>query len=151
MRRLLDRLGETPRVVRRDPVVAAHGGQRVPGAEHIAYPKEAYHRRMLPDVAEVFTSGHPPSAPGYHEALPPADPMRVRMLQVLNPDTVANVKAQIDRCYAEKSRLILTFHVIKSPATASTMYLPADFRAVTYYIAAKGVAVDRYGDVLARV
>lgn len=118
------------------------------GSEHIAYPKGGYNESTLPVIKEIFASGRGTVRRTKYETLPPADPYRIRTFQVYNTDTAANINGLIDKAVTEKAWLILTFHIIRTPATAQTMYLPADFATIIDYLNTKGIPVRTYGDVL---
>ncbi|NYD40475.1 polysaccharide deacetylase family protein [Nocardioides panaciterrulae] len=83
--------------------------------EHLAYPKVAVHRRLMDDVASVFTSARTTVRPNYHETMPPGDAFRLRTWEVLNTDAPASIKAAIDQAKAKRGWLILTFHISRRP------------------------------------
>jgi len=118
------------------------------GRDHLAYPHGYYNKDVLKLARQVFTTARGTVRRTRHETLPPGDPYRVRCLEIFNTDTPAYVKGEIDKAVANKSWLILLFHIIRTPASALTSWTQADFADVVAYAAASGAAIRNYGDAV---
>lgn len=117
------------------------------GAGHLAYPGGGYNADTLAVMRKMYSSARSISA-GNHETYPPADPHRLRIYNVLNTLTMEYFKEQVDKCFNNKTWLILCYHQFTDPATASTQVTPANFEQQMAYIASKGVPVRNVGDVI---
>ena len=118
------------------------------GRDHLAYPHGYYDKDVLKIARKVFMTARGTVRRTHHETLPPGDPHRVRCIEVFNTDTPAYIKAEIDKCVANKSWLTLLFHIIRTPASSLTAWTEADFADVVAYAAASGAALRTYGDAI---
>jgi peptidoglycan/xylan/chitin deacetylase (PgdA/CDA1 family) len=81
------------------------------------------------------------------ETLPPADPMRIRCVQLNNGVAPATITAAIDRAIANKEWLVILTHGIATTGDAYN-YPTADFTTVVDYINSSGIACRIMSDVL---
>ncbi|UYZ01226.1 polysaccharide deacetylase family protein [Peribacillus frigoritolerans] len=116
------------------------------GAEHFAFPGGAYNKTVLSYIRKYFGTARTISETN-QETLSPADPHRLRIFNVLSTTTLAAFQAQVDKCLANNTWLILCYHQFTDPATASTQVTPTNFAAQMDYLASKGIPVRTIGDV----
>ncbi|HCB59110.1 MAG TPA: hypothetical protein DEP82_14640 [Arthrobacter bacterium] len=116
------------------------------GGDHIAYPQGAFTAGVLDTVNKYYGSGR--TILFKLETLRPANPLRLRSLSVSNLTTVATVTSAIDRAYANKSWLILTFHDLVTTPVNGTEYSIANYQTIIDYIATKGIPVQPVGEVM---
>jgi peptidoglycan/xylan/chitin deacetylase (PgdA/CDA1 family) len=116
------------------------------GALHLAYPLGRHDtRRVVPMVRRHFQTAR--LAGAGPETLPPADPHRLRVWNVTNTTTPAEVEAAVRRAREQREWLILMFHYLPKKAVRTTDYAIDDFRAVLDGIARQGVPVKTLTDV----
>jgi peptidoglycan/xylan/chitin deacetylase (PgdA/CDA1 family) len=115
--------------------------------DHMAYPHGDFDPGVLDNTRKVFATGRTTVRRTHHETLPPADPYRIRCIEVLNTDTPAGIQAEIDKAFTNRSWLILLFHTVGSTAS-SVNWSTADFTTVVDYLKTKTIPVRNYGDVL---
>lgn len=122
------------------------------GADHYAFPGGAYNRDVLDIVQQYFASARTiasmATTSGPVETYPPADPHRLRVLNVLDTTATSTVTNAIDRAVAGDHWLILVFHQIVTTPAASTQYSTANFTTVIDHLFTSGIAVRTVGDVL---
>lgn len=118
------------------------------GADVFAWPHGYYDAAKLALARQVYPNARGTVRRTRHETFPPADPYRIRTLEVFNTDTLASIQTEVDRAYANGTWLVLTFHILRTPATAQTSWTSADYAALMAYIAAKGIPVRTMGDAL---
>lgn len=119
------------------------------GGDHIAYPQGAFTNTVLNTVNKYYGTGR--TILSKLETLRPAHPLRLRSLSVSNLTTVATVTSAIDRAYANKSWLILTFHDLVTSPVNGTEYSIANYQTIIDYLATKGIPVQPVGEVMQTV
>ncbi|RWS41483.1 DUF2479 domain-containing protein [Bacillus mycoides] len=122
-----------------------HGFQA--GAEHFAYPGGTYDSTVLAYMRKYFGSARTISEKN-HETFPPADPHRLRIVNVVNTMTIEKFKSHVDKCLENHTWLIFCYHQFVEPALFGTQVTPANFEAQMEYIAAKGIPVRTIGDMI---
>ena len=84
------------------------------------------------------------------ETYPPSDALKLRVLLVTNPMTLATVEQMVDDARQSREWLVLVFHKIGRSTTDSIEWSPSRFSALADYIAASGMPVQTVSTVLAR-
>lgn len=117
------------------------------GAGLFAYPEGYFDQPVLvPAVSRHFAAGRT-VAPGL-EALPPADPMRLRAFEVQSYTTPDEIEALVAAAERDRAWLILVFHrFVHAPAHA-TEHAPEVFAEMLGRIAASGLRVLPMSEVL---
>jgi peptidoglycan/xylan/chitin deacetylase (PgdA/CDA1 family) len=119
------------------------------GAAHLAYPLGKYEPRwVLPQVRERFATAR--LASGGPETLPPADPHRLRVMNVLDATTPDEIRAAARRAREQREWLILMFHFLVDAPQGQTEYAISDLREVVAGLAADGAAVAPVSEVWRR-
>ncbi|WP_181038638.1 hypothetical protein [Arthrobacter sp. ZGTC131] len=125
------------------------------GVDHFAYPQGLLNPATEAIVQRYFASARS-TAQFPFETVPVCNPLRLRAQSHSSPGTtLAAAKAKVDAAYANKSWDILTLHdIVPTPPTpAGTTLVQWDtssFQQLVDYIAAKGIAVENVGTVLAK-
>ncbi|WP_028392720.1 polysaccharide deacetylase family protein [Bacillus cihuensis] len=115
------------------------------GADHLATPGGQFNPAILDEIKKYYST-HSTVMDGY-EYYPPADVHRLKIQNVINSTTVAQVQTWIDFAVQNKSLLILTFHYFANPATAETQVLPSNFQLMMDYLATTNVDVVTMSDL----
>ncbi len=116
------------------------------GARHLAFPLGKYDvRRVMPVVRRHFQTARLASAGP--ETLPPADPHRLRVLNVLRSTRPEEIQAAARRAAAHREWLILMFHYLVEAPSLDTEYAIEDFRRVVELLAAGGAPVRPLSEV----
>lgn len=126
----------------------AHGYN---GADFTAYPQGYYSAETLDAARRVFASARTTIDYDGLETIPPQDPHRVRISPLYDGVSLATIQARVDAAKASGEWLIFYSHRVETDLTgvqpaisASTSYL----QSVVDYVAASGVPVRTYGDVI---
>lgn len=117
------------------------------GAEHLAYPGGQFNRDVINAVRKYFASARSTIA-FEAESYPVADPYRLRVAQVLNTTTPADVQTWATAANTNKEWLILVVHKIVTGSAASGEYLDTDFDTLLSNVNGVGIPVRPVGDVL---
>lgn len=119
------------------------------GAAHLAYPLGKYEPdRTLPAVRTRFATAR--LASGGTETLPPADPHRLRVMNVVAATRPDEIREAARRAREERAWLILMFHFLVEEPQRDTEYAISDFREALAGIAAEGVDVAPVSEVWRR-
>lgn len=121
---------------------------------HIAYPGGQYNATVAAEITKYFASARTLGGAATPTTWPPADTRKITSLSSISGfaggTSIATAQTHIDRAFTDKLWTILVFHHITSgAATATTECSRADFDTLMAYIAAKGIPVMTYGNVLA--
>jgi len=115
--------------------------------EHMAWPYGVYDAATLAMCRKFFISGRGAYATPQIETVIPADPMRLRILNIQSTDTVASITAQIDEAYANGRWLHLVFHhIVASPGFGQ--YSITGFQQIVNYCTTKAIPVKTIGEVM---
>ncbi len=120
------------------------------GYNHGAYPKGAITGSstdvlgMMGDYFCGFRSIHQ----RHREAYGPSDPLKLRVFYITHVVAVSKVLEAIDQAVLNKEWIILVFHKLVEPATATTHYLPADFQTIVDYVGTQPIPVKTVGEIL---
>ncbi len=115
------------------------------GVRHLAYPLGKHDAGIVALVRSRFATAR--LASGGAETLPPADPYRLRALNVLQSTPPAALVAAAERARDEREWLILMFHFLVEEPRIDTEYAVSALRAAAKGIAATGVAVRPVSEV----
>jgi len=115
------------------------------GVPHLAYPLGKHDAGVVALVRSRFATAR--LASGGVETLPPADPYRLRALNVLQSTPPAALVAAAERARDEGEWLILMFHFLVEEPRIDTEYAISDLRAAATGIAATGVVVRPLSEV----
>jgi peptidoglycan/xylan/chitin deacetylase (PgdA/CDA1 family) len=115
------------------------------GRRHLAYPLGKHDARILALVRPRFATAR--LASGGAETLPPADPHRLRALNVLDSTPPEALVAAARRAREEREWLILMFHFLVDAPQRETEYRIASLRQAIAGIADTGVAVRPVSEV----
>lgn len=123
------------------------------GHHHCAYPGGDFTNggsNVLPIVGRYFTSCRTIFS-AQREAMPPSDPLKLRVLYVTSSTSRAQVELAIDRARDNHEWIILVFHKLVSGEPAvSTEWKTSDFGQVVDHAAASGIEVATVSQALAR-
>ncbi len=126
----------------------AHGFES--GAHHFAYPLGKIDRGDSLRIARrVFATGR--LAGSGPETLPPADPHKLRVLNVLNTTPPDEIVKRAQQAIQEGAWLILMFHKLRAPATDALEYEPDQFRELARKLAAAGIRSETIQEVWERM
>jgi peptidoglycan/xylan/chitin deacetylase (PgdA/CDA1 family) len=119
------------------------------GADYSAYPQGRMSPRVVAAAARYFRSVRTTAAYDGLESVPPADPMRVRCITLSDSSgiSLAQYKQIIDAAYDQGGWIIFYSHRVTS-SPSGVQVTPGLFQSVVDYVAAKGVPVRTYGDVV---
>jgi peptidoglycan/xylan/chitin deacetylase (PgdA/CDA1 family) len=123
--------------------LSASGFER--GVRHLAYPLGKHDAEIVARVRPRFATAR--LASGGAETLPPADPYRLRALNVLRSTPPSALVAAAERARDEREWLILMFHYLVEEPAIDTEYAVRDLRAAAAGVAATGVAVRPVSEV----
>lgn len=116
------------------------------GAAHLAYPLGKYDTQtVLPLVRSRFATARLASAGP--ETIPPGDPHRLRVLNVLDSTSPAQIRAAVRRAGLDREWLILMFHFLVDEAQHETEYAIGDLEKVVAAIDEEGVSVQTVSEV----
>lgn len=116
------------------------------GARHLAFPLGKYDvRRVMPVVRRHFQTARLASAGP--ETLPPADPHRLRVRNVLRTTRPEEIRAAARRAVTHREWLILMFHYLVDVPSLDTEYAIEDFRRVVELLAAEESPVRPLSEV----
>jgi peptidoglycan/xylan/chitin deacetylase (PgdA/CDA1 family) len=115
------------------------------GVRHLAYPLGKHDSGIVALVRPRFATAR--LASGGPETLPPADPHRLRALNVLRSTPPEALVAAAERARDEREWLILMFHFLVEAPQLDTEYAIRDLRAAAAGIAATGVPVRPVSEV----
>jgi peptidoglycan/xylan/chitin deacetylase (PgdA/CDA1 family) len=117
--------------------LSEHGFQE---GGHLAFPLGKHDAdTVLPLVRRHFTTARLASAGP--ETLPPADPYRLRVLNVVRETPPEELGRAAARARAEGEWLILMFHFLTEAPSVETEYAVSDFRRAVEAVAASGARV----------
>lgn len=118
------------------------------GADYMAYPFGAFNKTVIDQEAHYYkmarTISETPvsSGIGMREVIPPADPLRLRVVDWTNTLPVSTIENAIDKSIANHDWVIFELHhVVNSSATSSTQITAANFTTVLDYIHNKSPTV----------
>jgi peptidoglycan/xylan/chitin deacetylase (PgdA/CDA1 family) len=115
-------------------------------AEHLAYPLGKYDSQtVLPLVQRYFTTAR--LASGGPETLPPADPYRLRAINVLPTTGPEEILDAARRAVRNGEWLILMFHFLVESPASDTEYALDDFRHTIELLADAGIEVKPLSEV----
>ncbi len=118
------------------------------GAAHLAYPLGKHDvAQVLPVVRRHFRTARLASAGP--ETLPPADPHRLRVMNVLRTTPPEEIRDAALRAVRHREWLILMFHYLVEAPELDTEYAIADFGRMLQLLDAAGVPVRRLSKVWA--
>jgi peptidoglycan/xylan/chitin deacetylase (PgdA/CDA1 family) len=110
------------------------------GAAHLAYPLGRHDvARVLPAVRQLFRSAR--LASGGAETIPPADPHRLRALNVLDSTPPEAIGAAARRAREHGEWLILMFHHLVAQPRAEVEYGVGEFARLLEAVRASGIRV----------
>jgi peptidoglycan/xylan/chitin deacetylase (PgdA/CDA1 family) len=115
------------------------------GVRHLAYPLGKHDAGIVALVRPRFATAR--LASGGPETLPPADPHRLRALNVLRSTPPEALVAAAERARDEREWLILMFHFLVEAPQLDTEYAIRDLRAAAAGIADSGVLVRPVSEV----
>ncbi|UCG85461.1 MAG: polysaccharide deacetylase family protein [Gemmatimonadota bacterium] len=116
------------------------------GAEHLAYPLGKYDARtVLPLVQRYFTTAR--LASGGPETLPPADPYRLRAVNILPTTEPEEIAAAALRADQNGEWLILMFHSLVESPERDTDYGLAEFARTIELLADGRIDVRPFSEV----
>jgi peptidoglycan/xylan/chitin deacetylase (PgdA/CDA1 family) len=115
------------------------------GGRHLAYPLGKHDARVLAPVRPRFATAR--LASGGAETLPPADPHRLRAMNVLDSTPPEALVAAARRAREEREWLILMFHFLVDSPRRETEYPIEALREAIAGIARAGVAVRPVSEV----
>ncbi len=115
------------------------------GGRHLAYPLGKHDPAVLALVRPRFSTAR--LASGGVETLPPADPHRLRAMNVLDSTPPEALIEAARRAREEREWLILMFHFLVDAPRHETEYAIASLRRAIAGIAASGVAVRPVSEV----
>jgi peptidoglycan/xylan/chitin deacetylase (PgdA/CDA1 family) len=115
------------------------------GVRHLAYPLGKHDSGIVALVRPRFATAR--LASGGPETLPPANPHRLRALNVLRSTPPEALVAAAERARNEREWLILMFHFLVEAPQLDTEYAIRDLRAAARGIAATGVSVRPVSEV----
>jgi peptidoglycan/xylan/chitin deacetylase (PgdA/CDA1 family) len=115
------------------------------GIRHLAYPLGKHDPEIVALVRPRFATAR--LASGGSETLPPADPHRLRALNVLRSTPPEALVAAAERARDEREWLILMFHYLVEAPQLDTEYAIRDLRDAAAGIAATGVRVRPVSEV----
>ena len=123
------------------------------GHHHCAYPGGDFSyggSSILPIVGRYFTSCRT-IYQRQREAMPPSDPLKLRVLYVTASTSLTAAKLAVDRARANHEWIILVFHQFTSGAPSlSTEWAMSDLDQLVDYVAASGIEVSTVANALAR-
>ncbi len=123
------------------------------GHHHCAYPGGDFSNggsNVLPIVGRYFTSCRT-IYQRQREALPPSDPLKLRVLYVTNTTSRAAVELAVDRARDNHEWIILVFHkLVSGEPAATTEWKISDFEQLVEHVAASGIEVATVASALAR-
>lgn len=122
--------------------LTAHG--LGPGAQHLAFPLGRQSPALMPLVRERFRTARLASAGP--ETIPPADPHRLRVLNVLDTTPPRAIGAAARRAREHGEWLILMFHHLVPRASAPLEYGIRDFVRALEQIRDSGIPVRTVGE-----
>ena len=116
------------------------------GARHLAFPLGRYDvARVMPVVRRHFLTARLASAGP--ETLPPADPHRLRVKNVLRGTRPEQIRAAARRAAENREWRILMFHYLVDAPRLDTEYSIRDFERVVELLAEEGVPVRTLTEV----
>jgi hypothetical protein len=111
-----------------------------------AWPVGYYNSNAVAKVSKHYAVAR--STGGYHDPVAVTDTMRINSHTVVAATTLAAAKLWVDQAVAGKSWLKLCFHDIKASGATGNDWNVADFNALVDYIAASGITVGSFRDIL---
>jgi hypothetical protein len=121
-----------------------------PGSGHLAFPLGRHeHRYVMPAVREHFRTARLASAGP--ETIPPADPHRLRVVNVLDSTTPAEIEAVARRARVHGEWVILMFHHLVPRPESPLEYGIQDFVRALERIRASRIPVRPVGEVWAEI
>lgn len=112
---------------------------------HLSYPNGAFDGELLRLVGERFRSAR--TIVEFAETIPPGDPHRLRIFNVLNTTTMDAISSVLSRAQTNRELLVLVFHRIADGIDAETVITPDHFREIVDIIASSGLPVVSLDDV----
>ncbi|HLN75978.1 MAG TPA: hypothetical protein VK204_02960, partial [Nocardioidaceae bacterium] len=118
------------------------------GADLFAYPLGDDNAAVVQSVGQFFSFARQIVRVPL-QSLTLDQPLRVRSYSVSSSDSLATLKAVVDRAKASRTWLIFTFHhIVTGTPSAGTEWAAADFTSLVDYIAGLGMPVKTVGEVL---
>lgn len=116
------------------------------GARHLAYPLGKQEpRTVLPAVRRHFATARVAGAGP--ETLPPGDPYRLRVLNVVRSTTPEEIRAAVRRAVLYHEWLILMFHYLVEDPQWPTHYATRDFARTVEIVKEEGIDVRTVSQV----
>lgn len=118
-------------------------------AEHLAYPKGIYDAPTLGLLRPHFRTARGNIIGTTAETVLPADPMRLRMLNLQPTDPVSVATNAIDAAFTGGHWLIFAFHqLVTTPVGGQPQYSITGFQQIVDYCATKGIPVRTTSEVM---
>lgn len=122
----------------------------VKGADHYAYPMGRYDPLVLDVARRYFTTAR--SIDESPETAPPPVPHRLRIKNVVNTTTAADVAAAVADARDHRQWLILLYHqIVDTGADVDTKVLASEFEQHVTDVAASGIPVLPVSEAYARL